>query len=296
MKEIIRFRLINTVILLLGLFLFSRAQTSGGSHSQQDFRMVNWNSEQGLYYGRVNCFLKDKNGFLWVGTERGLNRFDGLLFKNYLNLFGGNQTTIDFYILSLVEDSLHNIWVGTSKGISRYDIQADSFTHFLPGNVFDQPMIPFWATADLVYCVESDSLITTYDIRTQQRKKIGLLPNRTGAWYINTQSVLEPKSKCIWMVTNDREGGLLRISLSDGKQQRFNWPSFLKIPNSSHFTESMVYDKKRNAIWLNDMEGLIEFTLADHQFHYVDCLKNIFNRAAGIGLDPEGRVWVGTSL
>ena len=153
-------------------------KTVADKHSPEDFRLVNWNSEQGLYYGRVNCFLKDKNGFLWVGTERGLNRFDGSLFKNYLNPSGGNQTTIDFYILSLIEDSLHNIWVGTSKGISRYDIQADSFTHFLPGNVFDQPMIPFWATADLVYCVESDTLITAYNIYYTTEKRDLQLPRR----------------------------------------------------------------------------------------------------------------------
>ena len=163
------------MLILLVIFYFNPlpvfSQSAADNHSPEEFRLVNWNSEQGLYYGRVNCFLKDKNGFLWVGTERGLNRFDGLLFKNYLNPSGGNQTTIDFYILSLVEDSLHNIWVGTSKGISRYDIQADSFTHFLPGNVFDQPMIPFWATSDFVYCVESDTLITAYNTHYTTEKR-----------------------------------------------------------------------------------------------------------------------------
>ena len=121
--------------------------------------------------------------FYGWAPKGGLNRFDGSLFKNYLNPSGGNHTTIGNYILSLIEDSLHNIWVGTDKGISRYDIRADSFTHFLPGNVFDQPMIPFWATADLVYCVESDTLITAYNIITLQKKEICRLPNRLFAWF-----------------------------------------------------------------------------------------------------------------
>ena len=124
-------RFISTVFLLLGFFHLSLAQSVADKHVPQDFRLVNWNAAQGLYYGKVDCFLKDKNGFLWVGTERGLNRFDGSIFKNYLNPSGGNQTTIGNYILSLNEDSLHNIWVGTDKGISRYDIRADSFTHFV---------------------------------------------------------------------------------------------------------------------------------------------------------------------
>src|SRR5882757_3581010 len=130
MREKIPMRFIIIVFLLLATVHLSLAQSISDKHKPEDFRLVNWNSEQGLYYGRVNGFLKDKNGFLWVGTERGLNRFDGLLFKNYLSPSGGNQTTIGSFILGLTEDSLHNIWVGTDKGISRYDIQADTFTHF----------------------------------------------------------------------------------------------------------------------------------------------------------------------
>ncbi len=285
------------MLLLLVMCFFNTltvfAQNPSNNHSREDFRLVNWNSEQGLYYGRVNCFLKDKYGFLWVGTERGLNRFDGLLFKTYLNPSGGNQTTIDFYILSLVEDSLHNIWVGTSKGISRYDIQADSFTHFLPGNVFDQPMIPFWATADLVYCVESDTLITAYNIVTLQKKEICQLPGRFGAWFDNASSILETKANCVWMLPMSG-GGLLRVSLSDGKQQSYKCPPFTQDPHSIHSSEAICLDKKRNCIWMNDMEGLIQFTLADKQFHYIDRLKGIINRGAGICMDNANRVWIGT--
>jgi ligand-binding sensor domain-containing protein len=116
MREKIRMKFISTVFLLLGFFHLSMAQSPADKHSPEEFRLVNWNSDQGLYYGPVTCFLKDKNGFLWVGTDAGLNRFDGSLFKNYLNPYVGNKTTIGNYIISLNEDSLHNIWVGTDKG------------------------------------------------------------------------------------------------------------------------------------------------------------------------------------
>ena len=290
-------KFISTVFLLLGIFHLSLAQSIADGHSPEEFRLVNWNSDQGLYYGTVACFLKDKNGFLWVGTDAGLNRFDGSLFKNYLNPYGGNKTTIGNYIISLNEDSLHNIWVGTDKGISRYDIQADSFTHFSvdnPHTAYDQTIVSFWATADWVYCVESDSLVTTYNTHTLQKKKICRLSRRL-YWYSNALTVLEPKSNCIWMLAGDNEGGLLSISLSDGKEQRYNWPSFRKDLQNNHWSPGMCYDKKRNCIWMNDVEGLIQFTLADKQFHYIDRVKNFFNWGIGISMDPANRVWVGTS-
>ncbi len=287
-------RFISAVFLLLGFSHLSLAQRVADYHVPQDFRIVNWNAAQGLYYGKVDCILKDKNGFLWVGTERGLNRFDGSIFKNYLNASGGNQTTVGNYILSLNEDSLHNIWVGTDKGISRYDIRADSFTHFVvdpntPFADFDRTIISFSATADWIYCVESDTLVTAYNTTTLQKKKICWLHHRL-SWYANTFTILEPDSNCIWMLPGDNEGGLLRISLSEGKEQRYNWNSFTP---AKHWSESMCYDKKRNCIWISDLEGLIQFTLADKKFHVIDRLK-FFNRGTGISLDLANRVWVGT--
>jgi signal transduction histidine kinase/ligand-binding sensor domain-containing protein len=268
------------------------SQIVSDKHSPENFRLVNWNSDQGLYYGKVNCFLKDKNGFLWVGSDGGLNRFDGSLFKNYLNPSGGNHTTIGNYIISLNEDSLHNIWAGTDMGISRYDIRADSFTHFLvdnPHTAFDQTIISFWATADWVYCVESDTLITAYNTHTLQKKEICKLSRRL-YWYSNALTVMEPDSNCIWMLPGTAEGGLLRVSLSDGKEQSYN-PSFKE---KNHWSESMCYDKKRNCIWINEMGGLVQFTLNDKQFHYIDRLKGIINRGASICLDRANRVWIGT--
>src|SRR5690242_1609465 len=92
-------------------------------HGQQEnYRAIPWDVEQGLSLSTVYCMLKDVNGFLWIGTPRGLNRFDGSHFVNYFSdkkkpgTIGGNG------ILALIEDSLHNIWIGTNKSLSRYDI------------------------------------------------------------------------------------------------------------------------------------------------------------------------------
>ena len=96
--------------------------------------------------------IKDVNGFLWIGTSFGLNRFDGGSFKKYVaDKTKKNKTIIGNFIEGLIEDSLHNIWIGTDKGLSCYDIKADSFRNIysnLPGN----DIVPFWATKDEVFC------------------------------------------------------------------------------------------------------------------------------------------------
>ena len=78
----------------------------------------------------------------------------------------------------LVEDSLHNIWIGTDNGLYRYDIKADTFAHFLPAAGMassNTNMSPFWATRDELFCMESDSIITTYNIHSFAKKTLATL-------------------------------------------------------------------------------------------------------------------------
>ncbi len=149
--------------------------------AQENYRVVNWNFDQGLYYGRTTAIIKDENGFLWIGTANGLNRFDGNGFKNYLSNQGKNQSIISNLIFSLVEDSAHNVWIGTDKGLSFYDWKGDSIRNFLPeqGTPYDNTnIIPFWATKEEVFCMEADSLFTSYNIHSMKKKHWAALPKR----------------------------------------------------------------------------------------------------------------------
>ncbi|HEY4323371.1 MAG TPA: ATP-binding protein [Mucilaginibacter sp.] len=275
----------------------SLAQQPQKPGAANEYRLVNWNSDNGLIYGRVNCILKDKNGFLWIGTERALNRFDGSIFKNYLTVKSKNQKAAGNYINGLIEDSLHNIWVGTDKGLSRYDFKADTFRSFLPASVsasYGKFIIPFWATKNELLCIESDSLITAYNIHSLAKKTVVKLSHKLTNDRQASFSVFDAKANCIWMLPVDLEGGLVQVSLLTGNQVRYNWPYRKSAPHLSHLAEGICYDRKRNCIWINSEDGLIQFTLADWQFDRIDVPKDYFNRGAGIGIDTKSRVWVGT--
>ena len=92
----------------------------------------------------------------------------------------------------------------------------------------------------------------------------------------------------------------MQVSLENGKRHEFSWKCFLKIPKHSHAWEGMRYDRKRNSIWIASPDGLVEFTLSDHQFHHIESFDELertkdFHQWAGIGIDPRGRIWVGTN-
>src|SRR5436190_17782619 len=110
----------------------SIAQSNKNNSSGNNYRLVTWTANEGLSVDHGNVMLKDINGFLWIGSPHGLNRFDGSNFKHYFSDKNKHGTLCGNYINNLIEDSLHNIWVGTEKGLSRYDIKADTFMNFLP--------------------------------------------------------------------------------------------------------------------------------------------------------------------
>ena len=90
------------------------------------------------------------------------------------------------------------------------------------------------------------------------------------------------------------EGGLEQIFL-DGKIQYYSWPCYRKnVNHPRHDAEDMVYDPKRNSIWINSGDGLLEFSLNDKQFRPIDALNELikskdYDRGVGIDIDRHGQ-------
>ena len=250
--------------------------------------------------------IKDSKGFLWIGsTSPGgeLCRFDGATFKKYIPDPQKSGAINSDYIQSFEEDSLHNIWIGTGKGISRYDIKADTFTNFLPlidTGSSSKTIVPFWATKDEVFCMEPEAVITTFNIHTLARKKLVQLSKKDdpGIQWNTNKSFFDARSNSIWVLRHYEQlrGGLEQIFL-DGKIQYYSWPCYRKnVNHPRHNAEDMVYDPKRNSVWINSGDGLLEFSLNDKQFRPVDALKELiklkdYDRGVGIDIDRHGRIW-----
>lgn len=86
---------------------------------------------EGLSQSRVQCVLNDHRGYLWIGTESGLNCYDRDHLKQYLHQPGNEKTLPSNNIIFIAEDSLNNLWVATVNGICLYDRGNDSFKPLL---------------------------------------------------------------------------------------------------------------------------------------------------------------------
>lgn len=105
-------------------FMANGSVANGFTSRAADFRFYD--------YGKLSCSLvknlcQDGQGFVWVGTEYGLNRFDGHKFAQYFHSDSDTTSLLSNDVRCLYLDRGNRLWVGTSRGLQVYDAAADRF-------------------------------------------------------------------------------------------------------------------------------------------------------------------------
>jgi diguanylate cyclase (GGDEF)-like protein len=78
------------------------------------------------------AIAQDRDGFLWIGTQVGLNRYDGATFRTFIRQRGQRDSLSEHYISALLTDADGALWVGTLNGLNRFDPMTETFISFLP--------------------------------------------------------------------------------------------------------------------------------------------------------------------
>jgi|GEM_PF-1671157 PAS domain S-box-containing protein len=93
-----------------------------------DFIIDVWNQDKGLSAKVISAILQTRDGYIWLATDEGLIRFDGVQFTTFDNSY--TKEIPDNYITSLAEDKEGNLWFGTlRKGVCKFS-PPNKFTHF----------------------------------------------------------------------------------------------------------------------------------------------------------------------
>ena len=96
-----------------------------------DIRFEGFSLEQGLSQSSIMCILQDSQGFMWFGTEDGLNKYDGNSFAVIKKDPDNPNTLSSNFIRSLHEDETGLLWIGTrGGGLNRFDRETGQFTRY----------------------------------------------------------------------------------------------------------------------------------------------------------------------
>ena len=124
----------HTILVLLGLALsFFPARA---------YHFRSYQVEDGLSHNSVWAVMQDSKGFMWFGTNDGLNRFDGKKIKVYRKIQGDSLSIGNNFIHCLKEDSRGRFLIGTKQGLYLFDDKLEKFRHIdLDKNIKDDVSI-----------------------------------------------------------------------------------------------------------------------------------------------------------
>lgn len=111
---------------ILSLFLAISVLLPAKASDSFQFTHIN-TSNSAISYDGVSKIMQDSRGYIWMGTFKGLNRYDGTRFVTYYK----NQLGLDSdFIHTIIEDTEGNLWIGTDAGVTRYMYDSASFEPF----------------------------------------------------------------------------------------------------------------------------------------------------------------------
>lgn len=209
-----------------------------------------------------NCVLQDSNGFIWIGAQEGLIRYDGYKLKKYRNIPFDSTSLSANFVNALAEDKYGNLWVGTfGGGLNYFDQRTERFTSFKLKS-------------------KDDSTISSYSISK-------IITNRDGSLWIGTMD-------CgLFYVKIDDSVKLkfIHYNLKDNYHQKDStekiWITDLYMDNP----ECLWIGTKTNGLKkLNTATGEIT-----HYIHDPNNPKSLsHNSVSSICVDSLGNIWIGT--
>src|SRR5665647_3355968 len=121
-------RLTKLTLIFLLLFLI---QTITVFAQQPELEFNTLEALESLSDIKATTIIQDSNGYLWIGTQEGLFRFDGQTVYTYLHEDNDQNSLPSSKIIKLFTDSRKNLWITTQGGLCRYDPEYDHFTSFV---------------------------------------------------------------------------------------------------------------------------------------------------------------------
>jgi ligand-binding sensor domain-containing protein/two-component sensor histidine kinase len=233
-----------------------------------------WQTDAGLPQNTVHHIVQTRDGYLWLATDGGLVRFDGIEFavfdKQNTPAFKNNQ------IRNLAEDGGGNLWISTPEGLIRQ--QGKKFTLFTAGDGL--------SSSSVLSAFEDHSgtlwIITAGGLDSYRDGKFTQYTTRDGLSSDSIDTLIEDRQGSIW------------IGSSDGLT-RFKDDIFTNYNNLAGMRTSVrvLMEDNLGRIWIGTPSGLY---LLDHGalrgYTVRDGLSN--NAVESIAQDSAGRIWIGT--
>jgi signal transduction histidine kinase/ligand-binding sensor domain-containing protein/DNA-binding response OmpR family regulator len=293
-----------SIRLFIYCFAFLLLTVNGVYAQNGQYRFSHVDLNQGLSNSQVKAFLKDSQGFIWIGTISGLNRFDGSTAKVFRNDPRDTSSLGDNDIFKIFEDPSGKIWITTYAGISVYNPATEKFTRNV-NPLLRHYTIPDGLISDIVKDRNGDywfmhATSGLFKYIPAQKKTVHINQSEKDTTAIHSSrvaSMAHDKAGDLWIL---HQNGILEKL--DGKTLAVVYRNY--TIHRQYKNESLDY----NLIADDDGDLWIYFTNSNKGIYYFDASKytlHHFHKGSaklqlntdiirGVVQDNEGMIWVAT--
>ncbi|MFC2081399.1 two-component regulator propeller domain-containing protein [Bacteroidota bacterium] len=286
---------VKTIAAVLGIFILCGLRTGFCQLHQFEHYAV----EDGVSQSAINCIFQDSEGFMWFGTQNGLNKFDGYGYENYYNNPSDTNSISNSWIFDITEDEDGYLWIATKGGLNKFDKTTGRFLRInLP---VDYPGI----YNSFVYGICSDDS----NIYISRPPKLSILNYRTGA-YESYENSFEPDGALydlgfpllkgsdglLWIGSLD---GLASFDMKEKKFRNFSHRGSEQIIWTSGPINALSEDRHKNILIGSD-NGF--YILNPESFQITPYLQDTGrpgsisrNNITSVVQDYSGAIWLGTA-
>ncbi|MGL5315750.1 MAG: ligand-binding sensor domain-containing protein, partial [Peptostreptococcaceae bacterium] len=282
-------------VTLLGASMFTFMNES--SYAQcKNLTFNNINIEKGISQSTIEVIYQDRNGYIWLGTNDGLNRYNGYDFKIY-NYEEGQNSISHNGITDIIEDQEGNIWVGTVQGVNKINTLTEEIINYTEHN----NGIKSENTSEIKVTKENNILVGTYDglnIYNPSNDKFEIILDENDGILSNSiYSIDEDGYGNIWIATSL---GVNKISKDFKVLEAY--PINTK---ENSLGESEVYniycDNKNGMVWAGtDGSGIFRIDTTTKEIinfkndsNDKDSIPS--NQIGAIMRDSKNQLWIGTT-
>jgi signal transduction histidine kinase/ligand-binding sensor domain-containing protein/CheY-like chemotaxis protein len=238
-----------------------------------------WGIEENLPQSTVETIIQDKHGYLWLGTQEGLARFDGVSFKVY-NKRNTEQISNN-WIRVLYEDSAGNLWIGTNGGLVRRE--NETFTAYTTADGLSNNII-----SSICQDREKNLWIGTEKGLNRMREgRITLYSTEPGLSNFMVQAVFEDREGGMWFGTHG--GGLYHL-------EKGKFTTYTSAQGLSNDQVNDIYEDRHKNLWIGTNGGglyvMKKGELPFFAYTSKDGLGSDVIRK--IREDREGNLWIAT--
>ena len=239
----------------------------------------------------IRCIIQDKYGFIWVGTNYGLNRFDGYKFSTYLCNPADTTTIQDNDIVKLYPYSKEFLFVATNRGLYKYSYLTNSFQHIVLEKKDEKIRV-----SSLIEDGKHNLLIGTAGYGAYR------LDMTTGKVTRLSRKSANSVDDFFAMLFFDDEGYLWQANHTKVlRKYKYNGKSIKLVSvyePKDLFGISKLYATDKKGFFVAHAGGIMRYDYASHSFSRYDFDFSAHQGAgyiSAVTLDKYGNLWLGTS-